>query len=181
VKEATRQGIGESDEARAFSFAQAVEQEETGQVETALSDWEVRMGLVTRAPEESPAPEEVACKQPLTAQASCRPGATPKEAPSPLPLVLCHVEAAEQWWVATFDGEQPFLKQIESVQGEPLFVDVDADGQQELLWKAAGYFQGLHRAPDSGAVTLWAPQQLCQKVAGHTDATLRPVLAACPP
>jgi hypothetical protein len=67
------------------------------------------------------------------------------------------------------------------VQGEPLFVDVDADGQQELLWKAAGSFQGLHRSPASGALTQWAPRQLCQKLAGRTEAPLRPVLASCAP
>jgi hypothetical protein len=181
VKEATRQGLGESEEARAWSFAQAVEQDALGQLEAALSDWEVRMGLVTRAPVEPSDVEEVACKQPLTAQASCRSGATPTGAPSPLPLLLCRVEAAKQWWVAAFDGERLSLKQLESVQGEPLFVDVDADGQQELLWKAEGPFQALHRSPVSGALTAWAPQQLCQKLAGRTDATLQPVLAACGP
>jgi hypothetical protein len=180
VKQATRQGIGESEEARAWSFAQALEKEEAGQLEAALSDWEVRMGVVTREPAEPSAPEESACKAPLTARASCRLGARPAGDSSP-PLLLCHVEAAKQWWVAAFDEERLSLRQLEAVQGEPLFVDVDADGQQELLWKAEGPFQALHRSPETGALTTWEPRQLCQRLADRTDATLQPVLAACGP
>jgi hypothetical protein len=181
VKQATRQGIGEGEEARAWSFSQALEKEELGQLETALSEWEVLMGVVTRPPEEASGPEEAACEEPLTAQASCRLASKPAGDSAQPPLLLCQVEAAKQWWVAAFEAERLSLKQLESVQGEPLFADVDADGQEELLWKAAGHFQALHRSPLSGELTPWAPQQLCQKAAGRTEAALKPVLAACGP
>jgi hypothetical protein len=114
VLEAAQKAVG--DETPEQVFAKSIQSKDLSTLASLISGWESRAKLPDDltanadqgAKEEDPAPE---CKRP-DGHASCT--TFPSGAKTPEGL-LCHVEATNQWWVASFDDGALALHELQNI------------------------------------------------------------------